>query len=213
MVALLRSIALFLWGILKRFYLWLPAILLDPFDLYNKYIKLRLPPEWQEDIEMPSEAFPYVLAGGLIWASVMTYHELRTSRGRDPKIPEKLKDFYVRSEPYSRFDLKNESEFADWKVDANKWHKETYEWIVGNLSPAAASRFLDTPASTMGGMRVKNSAAVNDEHDQLVHVVKRERDHLIDLIENEAWDTKGRRKEKWRLANIFRSKKRAVREK
>ena len=203
MVALLRSIVLFLWGVLKRFYFWLPAILLDPFDLYNKYIKLRLPPEWQGDIEMPSEAFPYVLAGGLIWASVMTYHELRTSVGRDPRIPKKLRQLYVTGEQFTKYDLQDESEFAEWKERAFTWHRETLDWINENMSEAAGSRFRDT-YKYQNALRVIHPNAVNEEHFRLVHAANQSRNNLHDLIENAAWDQKDRKESKWRLGNIFR---------
>ena len=74
---LYESAGTFLLGVIKRFYYWLPSVLLDPFDLYNKYFKTML--GLQRDIDMPSEAFPYVLAGGLLWAAVVTYHDLNKS--------------------------------------------------------------------------------------------------------------------------------------
>lgn len=57
---------------MRRFYWWAPAILLDPFDFYERYLR----PHVGRDIDMPSEWFPVVLAGGIIWAGFLTYHEL-----------------------------------------------------------------------------------------------------------------------------------------
>lgn len=70
------ALGAFAWGILKRFYLWAPSALLDPFDIYNKYIRPFMLQGRQGRLDMPSEAFPWVLMGGLLWAGFMTYREL-----------------------------------------------------------------------------------------------------------------------------------------
>lgn len=80
---LARSAGLFAWGILRRFYLWAFAFLLDPFDLYDRMIKPFLPSAYQVDLEMPSKLFPWFLGGGITWAGVMTYHELRRQAEKD----------------------------------------------------------------------------------------------------------------------------------
>jgi len=59
---------------MRRFYYWAPAILLDPFDFYDRYLR----PHVDRDIDMPSEWFPVALGGGMIWAAFLTYHELRS---------------------------------------------------------------------------------------------------------------------------------------
>lgn len=64
----------FFWGVLRRFYWWAPAILLDPFEYYERYINPRV--GW--DIDMPSEWFPVALGGGLFLAAFLTYHDLRS---------------------------------------------------------------------------------------------------------------------------------------
>ena len=72
-----RSLYLFFWGIFKRFYYWIPALLLDPFDIYEPYIKSALPGKWQIDIVIPN---PWAISAFLVlflWAAILTYHELR----------------------------------------------------------------------------------------------------------------------------------------
>ena len=145
-----------------------------------------------------------IIAAIVILAIFYTYYEVEKQITRDPEIPRKLREFFVQSAPYSRFDLQSEDEFPEWKSEANAWYRETIDWITKNMSEAAVSRFTDTYTNTI---RVKNSAAVNSEHDKLVNSVNRTRSNLKDLIENDAWDVKDKKERKWRLGNIFRSKK------
>jgi len=79
---LCASAMTFFWGVLRRFYWWAPAILLDPFDFYEHYLR----PHVGRDIDMPSEWFPVVLAGGMIWAAFLTYHELRSKTANSTVI-------------------------------------------------------------------------------------------------------------------------------
>ena len=60
------SLGVFIWGILKRAYCWAPAILLDPFDIYNRFIRPNLPEGRQEELDLPPGLFPYVLVGGIL---------------------------------------------------------------------------------------------------------------------------------------------------
>lgn len=76
-----RSLYLFFWGILKRSYYWIPALLLDPFDIYERY-KSALPSEWQINIAVPN---PWAISAFLVlflWAAILTYHELRREHQR-----------------------------------------------------------------------------------------------------------------------------------
>lgn len=75
---LFASALAFFWGVLRRFYYWAPAILLDPFEFYERYLR----PHVGRDIDMPSEWFPVALGGGMTWAALLTYHELRSKAGR-----------------------------------------------------------------------------------------------------------------------------------
>ena len=64
-------------GIVKRFWIWAPSILLDPFDLYNKHFRHLLPEEYGQELNMPSEWFPFVLGVLIFWSAGLAYHEVR----------------------------------------------------------------------------------------------------------------------------------------
>jgi hypothetical protein len=92
-VSLGRSALEFLSGVLKRFYIWLPSILLDPFDLYDRYLKRYLPERYQFNLDLPTPVFFPVLAVCLTSAAILTYHELRIkvlSEGADEERKRQL---------------------------------------------------------------------------------------------------------------------------
>ena len=74
---LAKSILLFGTGILRRFYYWVPALLLDPFDLYERYVRNWLPSGAPDRIVIPMWAGLLVLILLIGWAALMTFHELR----------------------------------------------------------------------------------------------------------------------------------------
>lgn len=74
---LLTSLRLFLWGVIKRFYYWMPFILLDTFDLWERYLKPFFNGRFGGDVELPPETIVIITAFGLAWAAFLTYHDLR----------------------------------------------------------------------------------------------------------------------------------------
>lgn len=68
----------FLWGILSRFWYWLPFVLLDATDLWDRYvrrfIKYVLP---GRDLELPPDIFLIIAVLAIIWCGFLTFHELR----------------------------------------------------------------------------------------------------------------------------------------
>ena len=81
MADFLQSLGSFLWGIIKRSYYWLPAFLLDPFDIYNKFLRPFLFAESKGEANIPVGWFPYVLSGLILWAAFLTYHEVHGELG------------------------------------------------------------------------------------------------------------------------------------
>ena len=75
---LYTSARAFLWGIILRWYVLAPSILLDAGDYQERYIKPRL--GWS--IDLPSQAFPIALVAGLFLAAFLTYHDARGKAGK-----------------------------------------------------------------------------------------------------------------------------------
>jgi len=79
---LYTSARAFLWGIILRWYVLAPSILLDAGDYQERYIKPRL--GWS--IDLPSEAFPIALVAGLFLAAFLTYHDARDKAGKSDVV-------------------------------------------------------------------------------------------------------------------------------
>jgi len=74
----LKSAWLFFWGILKRIYLWAPALLLNPaVDIFNNFINPQLPEKLRMPMNIPSSWGFGLLLVLIAWAAILTYHELR----------------------------------------------------------------------------------------------------------------------------------------
>lgn len=73
---LLRSTQQLLSGILRRFYIWTPALLFFPYDLWKRLINPTLPETVQFDLPWSPNWAPWTLIGLIFLATVLTYHEL-----------------------------------------------------------------------------------------------------------------------------------------
>lgn len=74
MADVIRSLFVLTWGVLRRFLLWLPFILLDSTDYWERYIQpvVHLP--------MPVNALPSLAAFGVCASAFYTFHELRVAK-------------------------------------------------------------------------------------------------------------------------------------
>lgn len=84
----------FAYGLLRRWYFWAFALLLDPLEIWNKFVSPRLPsgaPEWLEKLEMPSGIGLIALVVLLFWAAACTYHEERKGRAKDIRELDRVK--------------------------------------------------------------------------------------------------------------------------
>ena len=79
MSALLRSVWLFVFGIVSRVYYWGFALLLDPLDLYGRFKS----PTWPE-LDVPSSLGWGVLAFLVFWSAALTFHEVRSANQAIP---------------------------------------------------------------------------------------------------------------------------------
>jgi hypothetical protein len=62
------STAILLWGVIKRVHFWIPTLLLDPFDLAERYLRITYP--------VPAFIAWGLLGLGLFLAVASTYHEM-----------------------------------------------------------------------------------------------------------------------------------------
>jgi hypothetical protein len=172
-----RSAIEFLWGVLKRFYIWLPTVLLDPFDLYERYLKQYLPKEYQFDFKLPTPLFLSVLAICLTAAGILTYHELRTkvvstaaNDGRRRAVDEVSR---LRSEAIHRLlngPVKNDSELSRWITEEEIWREAVEKVLRANFGEATVRRFSDL--GTLPGATFPS--AYNGRHNhQLLMLSKR----------------------------------------
>ena len=100
---LVRSSGLFLWGVVRRAYYFLPALLLAPVDFYNAFIKTY----FETEIVLPSALVTYLLGFGLILAVIHTYHALRVEKEKIEKqyehsVSKKLQIEFGTGDPYEQ---------------------------------------------------------------------------------------------------------------
>ena len=80
MQGLARSIGALVWGVISRFIYWLPFILLDISDYWEKYIRPGILHFTGKDVVMPSGTLLVGAAVGVVWSVILTYHELRREK-------------------------------------------------------------------------------------------------------------------------------------
>ena len=150
----LESIRVFLWGIIKRVWILIPAFLLDPFDVYNRYINPNLPEQWRSGnaVDMPSEWFPFVLFSLLMYAALLTYHELRkdhqTLAEQVTHQPNKQAAVNELAELRQRGNVQifnrrvtNDQEYDTWLVDNEAWWKSVVGYLEANFTVAEVLEF------------------------------------------------------------------------
>lgn len=59
-------------GILRRFYYWLSTFLLNPWDVYEKFVRDLLPPRFRVDWPVGGTWSGYVFVAGLSISAVLT---------------------------------------------------------------------------------------------------------------------------------------------
>lgn len=76
-MSFLKSVGYLLWGIIKRLYYVVPALLLDPLDLADRLFEIQYAP--------PKPLMWSLFGIGLFIAVALTYHELRKRIALQPK--------------------------------------------------------------------------------------------------------------------------------
>lgn len=150
-MVIFHSVRLFLWGITKRCYYWAPFLFLDLFDIYEIYIKPRLPADWGGGIVLPAWWGFALFSLMLLWAAIMTYHELRTEKDTlvvqlDDKMEsqlllEPLETLHRVGNALLIKRIENDEEYKQWKENNKKWKDVTLSFIQKNISELNATRF------------------------------------------------------------------------
>jgi|SRR6185437_4845710 membrane protein implicated in regulation of membrane protease activity len=100
---------------------------------------------------------------------------------------EQLQKFYIECGQLLNTPLKkpiSDEDFKKYSDAADEWVNRTATWINNNLGEAATARFLDRS----GAMSFSYSAAVNEQHNNIINALTAFRKNLSILIETNAWD-------------------------
>ncbi|MCH7499175.1 MAG: hypothetical protein IH886_04085 [Nitrospinae bacterium] len=132
-------------------------------------------------------ATPFFIVGIVVWAVLFTYYEVDKQINRDPKVPAKLKEFYVSGERFEHLKISNDAEFEAFKVAVTHWYRSAETWIQKNMSQAACSLFRDTSKI----LPITHGQDYNREHMGFINTVQKWRGNLQKLIESDEWDKDG----------------------
>jgi hypothetical protein len=142
----LESARLLLWGILKRSYLLLPSLLLDPFDLYERL--------FNKPVNIPVLFFYLALVGGVAIAAVLTYHELLERHEDLRKEHEALQGKRRHQDWFGRTLLHGQNltlalaAFHEWKLPVpgefevwSKWNSEIEDYLSRQFGTGYLARW------------------------------------------------------------------------
>jgi len=90
----MHTILLPLWdfirGILNRYCLWVPPLLLDPFDIFERWIRPHLPDQAQrfikDRLDMVLDYGLWIFLALFGWAAFLTYREVHQKANTDLRI-------------------------------------------------------------------------------------------------------------------------------
>lgn len=157
----------FTWGIAKRWYIWVFALILGPFEIFNTFILPRIPREWGlGNLEMPSAWGLLALILLLFGAAFLTYREFynktcatirQLEHDRDRLIAEKRKP--DRNLEYVKAKLREHCDLAQSEIEAeaagdtwcNWWRKEARTLVRQYLPPEYENVFMNAYKSVRGG--------------------------------------------------------------
>lgn len=182
-----RSAGIFLLGVIKRFYFYLPALLLDPFDFYEKYLRAWIQREFWPSAPRELAVSPWItwslLGVGLILACVMTYHDLRKYIGRNPKVSKALQSFYSRSTQLLYRPISTKEDLERLRSDFAEWRQEISEWVKDNMGEPAYGRLITFEVR----WPFTGNKATVDGHQQTLNSISHWHHNLQALIENTEW--------------------------
>ena len=164
-------------GMARRAWLIVPALLLDPFDFWERYINPQLPVGWQRPIGVPAEYVPLVLGAVAAAAALSSYDDLRrrhealvqdvasaqaaaneerTSRARRKQHAKQIRDYMKRGLMISKMVDDGSVESARIKEALDAWEQKVEGFIEANL-PGYGAIFLS--GGGPGAARIVGHAA------------------------------------------------------
>lgn len=183
-MVIFHSVRLFLWGITKRCYYWAPFLFLDLFDIYEIYIKPRLPADWGGGIVLPAWWGFVLFSLMLFWAAILTYHELRTEKDallpqldekqRRANIGDTLTRLIISGKELSTRVIQSDEEHQEWQQNYESWKTRTINTVLEAVSKPEAAKLLSVQVTLLDW-----SGKYNIEHNEsLSYLTKR-----IDILE------------------------------
>ena len=180
----------FVAGIIKRFYFWLPAVLLDPFDVYDRYLKPSVPNAYRFDFSPPVAVFLGALVGLLGLAAIFTYHDLNSRYAQAitklvglPKREREVIDRVgaLRHEGVVRLlnrKVRSDADLDQWQADEVKWREEVLS-VLREDFPAVVHRL-----STLGTLSAASfTGAFNDTHNHALMMLAKRLSVLESLLD------------------------------
>ena len=185
---LFESARLFALGILRRFYWWVATFLLNPWGVYEKFVRDLLPTRFRADWPVGGTWTGYVFVAGLALAAVLTYHELRIerfraeARARRKQANERSVRLLsrLRSNGINRLFARhvNEQDFmSTWLPRHERWEQVVERHLLRHFGPTHADRFRD-----LGQLEGKNYVA-HGHYNQRMNMLARELQVLEQILD------------------------------
>lgn len=170
---MLYSLWLFLKGTFKRWFVWVPAVLLAPLGVYDTFIKDKPPSGHSLDFLSEALVYGYLILGLLaVLGACHAFHELRSERdelrsklekreARRQKA-ERLAGMVRQAKELAQARVTSELEWLSWIDAYGDWTRSTTEQIEGYFMVSDSEAFKNTAGAKMGDIL----GAYSPEHNE-----------------------------------------------
>lgn len=158
----LTSTKLLFLGILSRYYIWVPALLTNPFDFFDKGIKPFLPPDLRWNLDLPPDYFPTTLWFLIGLSVIQTYHNLRMSQLSriSQESVDKLAELRGEGVQIYALSIRSQADLQVWKTNVNEWVSKTKKYLEDHFPKSDALYFTH-----LGSFQANDvSGSLNKEH-------------------------------------------------
>lgn len=188
MLDVIESLLLFLWGVVRRFWFWLPPLLLDPMDAAERLFGVIY--------EVPQVVGWSLFGVGLFVAALFTYHD---ERMRSERLADRLADERAPSIPlwvareqqdavtwlaryfgmgHHLISLRiTEEQYPEWLKQAEQWQGSVLHHMRSYFSEMEAQRVMHVTTRTT---RVWKHA-VSDDHDRVCQQLQAQAAILVEF--------------------------------